>query len=498
MNIAQLPADITPVDVVETLIELHSAILRYHLATKAWLVFSPTSGWTWDHQEARVNELAVETLRYLECDVPEELDVTRKRRFAKIRRGRARQLMTSGGLNGILSLASKRVELVCPDTVIDTETYLIGTPNGILDLRSGEVTTFDPRQIITRRLPVSYDATARCVRWTRFLTEVLGAEQSVQDYFQELLGYTLSGDTREQKMWLFVGNGANGKSTLLRMMQNVLGGDYAQQSADSVLFGRTGSGGATPELVGLKGYRCAVLSESEYGQAISEGRVKTLVAGDTLRVRGLYQDYVQFMPQAKYFLATNHLPPVRGSDKGIWRRLVAVPFDHEFEVGGDPTLISDLTEELPGILAWAVAGATRWYQNGHLPPLPTSWQHATSRYRSEQDIVTAFLDECAVIDPSVNVGATELFNAFLTWCTSEGRQSLSQQDFGRRMTSTGLIERKPKGKDNRKHYFGVALSEAVVETSLGQRVDELCNHRPTAPPCPSFLTPDSLLTEVTQ
>jgi P4 family phage/plasmid primase-like protien len=497
MSTINLPADINAVDAVDALIELHGDDLRYHFINQTWLTFDPSLGWTWDHQGTRINELVVATLRHLENLVPAGLDITRTKKFARTRRSCARQMLNSGGLNGIIKLASRRAELNCPDAVIDAEPYFVGTPNGVLDLHSGEVTPFDRSHVITRRLPVAYYPEATCERWTRFLSETLGEGQSVHDYFQELLGYTLSGETREQKMWLFVGNGANGKSTLLRMMLNVLGGDYAQQTPDAVLFGRTSSGGASSELVRLKGYRCAALAETDYGQAISEGRVKTLVAGDTIAARGLYQEYQEFTPQAKYFLATNHLPPVWGSDKGIWRRLVVVPFDHEFEVGSDPTLMSDLTAELPGILAWAVKGAIRWYQNGHLPTLPTSWQDATSRYRAEQDTVTAFLDECAVMESSASVGATELLKAFTVWCRVEGRQPLGQQDFGRRMTSTGLVRRGPKGKDNRKHYFGLKLRAAADEAELGRLVDAVVDDLTATPPCTSLFPPDTLLTEAT-
>jgi P4 family phage/plasmid primase-like protien len=497
MTIQDLAADVTPVEVVDSIIELHGDNIHYHAITQTWLTYDAATGWTWDRQSSTVTDLAVKTLRHLATLVDGSLDLTRQRKFAKTRRGRCRQMMNCGGLNGILALASKRPELACGDGAIDAETFRIGTPSGVLDLRTGLVAPFARTSIITRRLPVDYDPKASCPRWTRFVAEVLGSGEGVHDYFQELLGYTLSGDTREQKMWLFVGNGANGKSTLLRTMQNLLGGDYAQQTPEAVLFGRQSSGGASSELVRLKGYRCAALTETDYGQSINEERVKKLVSGDTVAARGLYQEYQEFEPQAKYFLATNHLPVVRGSDKGIWRRLVVVPFDHEFEVGSDPTLRSDLEAELPGILAWAVKGAVRWYGNGRLAPLPAAWQDATSKYRGEQDTVRAFLDERAVLSPSATVGATDLFEAFEAWRADEGREVLTQQEFGRRMTSTGLVRRAAKGKGNRKHYFGVKLRDVASTGDVGGLIDGASDVRSDTPPGRSLPLPDGLVMEVT-
>ena len=163
-------------------------------------------------------------------------------------------------------------------------------------------------------------------------------------------------------MWLLVGSGSNGKSTLLHVLQRLLG-DYVQQSAESVLLGRPSAGGATNDLVRLKGIRCALLAETAQGQCFNEERVKGLVASDTVTARGLYKEYEEFIPQAKFLLATNHLPVVRGVDEGIWRRLLVVLFKNKFEVGSDTTLVQDpstnFQASLPGRFEAPYVGTTR-------------------------------------------------------------------------------------------------------------------------------------------
>ncbi len=457
MTITDLPGDITPVEATEALIELRGDDLRYNPSSQKWLYFCDSTGWAWDEENARLQSAVIETLRYLEVFVPEGLKDFELRSFKKQRRRRSRQMMNPGSINGIISLASKYRQLQCSDASIDAALDAVGTPNGVLDLRTGRVRPFARSEIVTKRLPVSYNPKATCKRWQRFLKEVLGPTKEVQAYFQDLMGYTLTGDTSEQEMWLLVGKGSNGKSTLLRAVKAALGYDYAQQTPEAVLLGRQASSGASSELVRLQGARCAILTETDYGQTINEERVKALVAGDDIAARALYQNFIEFTPQAKYFLATNHLPTVRGSDKGIWRRLVVVPFEKEFEVGADRSLPSELQAELEGIVAWAVKGAMRWYKQGGLPTLPVAWETATKNYRSEQDVLSAFLDECAEFVVGAFTGAAELYAAYAEWCGDAARPVMPQQEFGHRMNLIDAVSRRRRGKANRFHYAGVQL-----------------------------------------
>jgi P4 family phage/plasmid primase-like protien len=455
--ISDLPADITQIDVARALVELFGENIRYNPEAQMWLVFDPASGWEWDPYSFSVRQLVAFTLRALVEAIPEDLEGYQLRQFEKARRNRARQMETSGAINSIVSLASADQQIHCKEGDIDSIPDVVGTPSGAVDLRSGKLIPYASSWITTRRVAVDLDPTARCDRWELFLREVLGEDDEVQDYFQKLVGYTLTGHTNLQQMWLMVGRGSNGKSTLLRILQRVLGPGYAQQTPESVLFGRPSAGGASSELVRLKGVRCALLTETGYGQSINEERVKALVAADTVAARGLYREFEEFTPQAKFFLATNHLPVVRGSDKGIWRRLVVVPFDNEFEVHADPTLYQDLVDELPGIFAWAVRGAVRWYKTSRVLSVPTPWRLATSNYRLEQDALKGFLDERVVFEPAAFVGATELYEDYKAWCDVEGRQAISQNEFGPRMMATGSVNRARKGKQNRYHYVGVRL-----------------------------------------
>jgi putative DNA primase/helicase len=494
--VQDLPEDVTHVDVAQSLVELYRPNIRYNAETQTWFVFDPRTGWRRDPLCHQISALVVETLRTLADFVPKSPDKTTKRRFAKIRRIRTRRMENSGAIKGIVNLAAMDTSIHCASSDIDDIPWVIGTPDGMVHLSVGEWMPFGAGLFVTRRTLVHFDEVARCDRWEEFLREVLGDDDEVQSYFQQLVGYLLTGDTRLQQMWLLIGSGSNGKSTLLHILQKMLGPDYAQQTPESVLLGRPNVGGATNDLVRLKGVRCALLAETGHGQCFNEERVKALVASDTIAARGLYHEFEEFIPQAKFLLATNHLPIVRGTDKGIWRRLVVVPFNNEFEVGSDPTLYQDLVAELPGIFAWAVRGAVRWYDSTVDFTVPSAWSLATNQYRAEHDALKGYLDERAELNKAAFVGATELYNDYIAWCALDGRQSLSQSEFGQRMMATGLVTKERKFKANRYHYLGVALRPAVGPDAR-VRLDGVFDNHSATPPGPSLISPDSLLMEVT-
>ena len=495
MPINDLPADITQVDAADALIELHGSSLRYSRDHQRWLTFTDEAGWQFDEHESTMQARAIATLQHLEVLSPGDPNKRIEKRFKATRRSRARQMLAVGTMKSIVTIASKYPAVSCPGSFIDASPDLLGAPNGVVDLRTGVLLPFDESVIVTRRTTVAYNPMAKCPRWERFLVEVLGDDRSVQDYFHRLVGYLLTGETRQHQMWLFVGSGSNGKSTLVATIMKMMGAGYSQQAAESVLLAKMNSGAASSDLLRLKGVRCAMLTETGAGQSLHEERVKSLVSADTITARGLYKEFEQFIPQAKFVLATNHLPVVRGSDQGIWRRLVVVPFLAQFEVGTDPTLDIDLEAELEGVLAWAVKGAELWYAHG-LAPVPAEWQVATNGYRAEQDAIKAFLDERTVIERNLFVGASDMYNDYRTWCVENGRPLLTQSEFGQRMMATGLVTKGRKGKANHHHYFGVALrrnAEAEVEA----KVDGLFEDLSATPPSPSLIPPDSPFMEAT-
>jgi putative DNA primase/helicase len=282
----------------------------------------------------------------------------------------------------------------------------------------------------------------------------MSKNQNMIDFLQRAVGYSLTGDVRAQKLFFLYGTGANGKSTFLKIIQEMLG-DYAKQAAPELLVVKFGSSHPT-EVADLQGSRFVVAVEVEEGKRFAETLIKQMTGGDKIKARFMHQDFFEFNPTHKLFLAANHKPVISGTDEGIWRRIDEVPFTVTIpEVQQDKELIDKLRKELPGILAWAVRGCLEWQNQGLNEPPEV--RAATASYRSEMDIVESFINERCVLSSRAKANVTDLYEAFTDWCANNGEQQrLKSTDFAGRLAKRGF----KKDRDGRKGimWLGLALN----------------------------------------
>ena len=473
-------AYLTALDVADEFVRRYHDIVRFEPTTKGWLVFDARRGWCRDDNLVEVQDLLTSALRDLKSIVPEDVSSLEARRFTKTRQSSLRRLENQGSITSILTLASRHRALQVTADCIDARRDVFVAPNRVIDLRTGSSRTHQREHVALRRTGIDFDPAAGCPRFERFLDEVLGTDADVRAYRQPWLGYLLTGETRQHQMWLLTGAGSNGKSTLLHVLQRVLR-SYAQQAAESVVLAAATTGTATPELTRLRDVRLAVLSETGHGQNLNESRVKSLVSGDPVTARPLYGDFVEFEPVAKFLLATNTLPVVHGTDHGIWRRLVVVPFGATFDLDADPTLAADLAAESAGILAWLVRGAVAYYANG-LPDVPAAWRAATQSYRNASDPVGAFLAEHCELKAGVSVGATELYDAYCRDAEEKDLDVLTQSEFGRRLSTVPGVTKGRHGKANLHYYFGLRLVPTGLASAVPQTLHDIDDFVPTVSP----------------
>ena len=444
-----LPATPTQAEIAEEFAVRAGDGLRYAYEARTWFAYTPEEGWRANPSRSTVQMRLITVMRQLQAETLQTAADQRKRTRL------LRSMEKLGTVNSIADFASRCAPIEAELADFVEPAHLLGVRNGILDLQTQTLLPFAPDLLITRRVPWAYDPHATCPRWEAFLREVLGDDACVQEYIQRVVGYVLTGDTSLQQMWLCVGAGANGKSTFIRALQNLLGPDYAQQAPETVLLGKPSQGSATSELARLAGARLVALTETDQGQHLNETRVKSLVSGDPIAARELYQSIQEFEPTAKFFLATNHLPVVRGADEGIWRRLVVIPFERTFGVNIDPGLAGDLRAEMPGILTWAAQGALMWWSTKSIP-VPAAFTASTKAYRLEQDVLRGFLEDCTELVPDAKVEATALYQAYSKWCDEQGRAALTQSEFGSRMSKAHGPSIKG-GKAKRARYDGLRL-----------------------------------------
>ena len=331
----------------------------------------------------------------------------------------------------------------------DTDPYLLVCRNGVVDLKTGKFREAIAEDWLLKTNWVEYDSEAQCPRWLRFLDEIFRRNQNLIDYIQRAIGYTLTGDIREQCFFILYGSGANGKSVFLNVLLQLMG-EYGQSTPSSTLKEMGNVGNASPEIARLVNVRFVKSVEMKEQSRFNVERIKYLTGGDRIVARSLYREFIEFDPTHKIWLAVNHKPIIDEDSEAIWRRIHLIPFNvhfvepekaHEGDLVQDRGLPEVLKSELRGILNWAIQGCLTWQREGLRPPEEV--QMATETYRQESDVVGRFLEQETVREDGEEVSAKDLYEAYKSWCDSEGEEALKQANFGRRLTERGY-ERKKK------------------------------------------------------
>lgn len=325
----------------------------------------------------------------------------------------------------------------------DKDPWLLGTPGGTVDLRTGEMRPARREDMITKLTAVSPDSRQRPELWLRTLDQIFGGDKELIAYMQRLLGYSLLGKVTEHVLAFCYGTGRNGKSTILGTWQSIMR-DYAVAAPKGMLEESRHERHET-EIARLRGARVVTAQETERGSHWAETTVKWLTGGDRLTGRYMRQDYFEFEPQFTLIVSGNHKPKLRDVTPAIKERLHMIPFTRTFERGHcDPDLPVKLIEEWPGILAWAIEGCRMWHYIGLAPP--PAVRNATAGYLAEQDVLDGFLQECCTLDDAEAwEGSSDLFNRFTAWVTNRGKEPVSQKEFSTRLQSRFAHKRKDSG-----------------------------------------------------
>ena len=351
----------------------------------------------------------------------------------------------------MLELAKSEVP-VLPDE-LDTHPWLMNAPNGVVDLRTGELRPHRREDMMTKIAGAEYDPKVPTPKWAGFVERVLPDEE-LRVFVQRGSGYSATGDTSEQCLFINHGNGANGKSTWQEILAAALG-DYAMRTPTKTLLA-TRSDSIPNDVARLKGARFVSASESEEGRHLAESLIKELTGQDTISARFMRGEWFDFKPTHKLWLSTNHKPQIRGTEDAIWRRIMLIPWNVQIPPAEqDRTLLEKLHSELPGILAWVVRGCVAWQREGLRPPDEVT--RATAEYRAEMDVMSAFLDECCEQRANAWTYARDLYKAYEWWCMETGERAESQKRFGGRMKE--LYPSRRGGTRGAALYDGLLLKE---------------------------------------
>ena len=341
----------------------------------------------------------------------------------------------------------------------DADPWLLNTPAGTIDLRTGKSSTHNPVDYCTKIAAVAPGG--ECPLWLNFLAKIFEGDVELIAFVQRMAGYALTGITREHALFFLYGTGANGKSVLINTIAGMIG-EY-HRPAPIETFTTSAVDRHPTEVARLCGARLVTASETEEGRRWAESRIKELTGGDPIAARFMRQDHFEYQPQFKLVIAGNHKPGLKSVDEAIRRRFHLIPFNVTIPpVERDLELANKLKQEWPGILAWTIEGCLQWQSAGLKPPKAV--QQATTQYFEAEDSFALWLDECCKKNADGWESSSELFACWKNWASSKGEAVGTDKRLAQLLEANGLKrQRKSKGK---REFAGIRLLESAKVVSM--------------------------------
>jgi putative DNA primase/helicase len=452
------PPNLTELGNARRLIKLFGDDIRYDCARGSWVIWNKVrwapdeDGQIWRHAKKIPLALYAEASKTFEHD----------EREARIKWGRKSEQRRV--IEACVSLAKSESGVIVMPNRFDRDPSLINTPNGVVDLLTGELRPQKQDDLLSKVTAVPYDPTHPCPRWLEALSYIFASDEELIAYFARVSGYSISGFTGEHKMFLCYGPGRNGKNFVLDTIRGVAG-EYATVS-DPKIFLASGQNEHPAGLADLAGRRLVVTSEVDAGQQLAEGLVKRLTGDRTIKARFMNQNWFEFEMAAKIWMLANSKPEILGQDEGIWSRISIIPFDvfipENKRIKGYSEIL--VQEEGPGILAWLVEGCREWHRVGLHDPERVAV--ATKRYRSEQDVVGDFIQSCCIdckddaeVRDHYKVEVKALYKCYDDWCREMGERSpLTARRFTLELSNRGFRLWESNGRTYR---IGLALKSGA-------------------------------------
>ena len=313
----------------------------------------------------------------------------------------------------------------------DTQPDLINVENGIINLRNGELIPHSPDYHMSKIGYSEYSIEdKKPTRWLQFLEEITGGDKELQDYLQKAVGYSLTASTREQCLFICYGNGCNGKSTFMDVIITLMGTYALNMQAESIMI-KKHSSAVNTDIARLKGARFVTVAEPQEGMKLNESLIKQLTGGDKITARFLFAEEFEFKPEFKMWISTNHKPIINGTDNGIWRRIVLIPFLIKIPQDKiDRNLSYRLRKEMPQIMKWAVDGCIKWQKEGL--EKPACIQKASDEYREEMDVLSKFVDDCIEEGNQYDsLKANEVYEVYCKWANNNNEYCHTNTRFGK-------------------------------------------------------------------
>jgi len=343
-------------------------------------------------------------------------------------------------------------------TIFDSEKYLINLENGIYDIKHSKFLEHDPEYYFLSKIPVNYNKNAKIKKIKRFFKQVLKTDDIKR--LQELFGYCLYRDYPIQKSFMFLGEGANGKSTVLNLLKSMLG----NQNVSSVSLQELCENRFAP--ANLYGKLANVYPDLPDKTLTKTGMFKILTGGDNISAEQKFKAYFNFVNHAKLIFSANKLPESKDDTDAYFRRWEFINFPYAFYGKKcDAKILEKIStdNELSGLFNWSLTGLRRLLKNGCF----TNSQNVDEmreQYQRLSSPVAAFVMDCIEISQGSYIFKDDLYACFVQYCVNNGLPACAKNTFSTKLHEhVRVTEYRPPKQENRESrdraWLGIDFSD---------------------------------------
>jgi putative DNA primase/helicase len=413
--------------------------VRYCASDSAWYVYDRRR-WAQD-TTLQVEDLAGKALRGIYNEAAEAGDSEKGEMFGKW----AVRSEAAARRRAAVEIARSNRRVAIRPSDFNRNGWLLNCQNGTLDLRSGELRTHDPADLISKLAPVTYDPKARSPLWERVLAAATGGDEDYLRHLQRFLGYCLTAEVAAEYFAVAIGGTETSKSTILGAVSKVMG-DYAADVQPETFCTKDRVGGTRDDLLRLAGVRLALIPEADKRRHLDEAMLKRFVSGEGWPERGIYQRERDLQPVAKVVFHTNEMPQMSDDDDAVWRRALSWPFTHRpqhIHTSIKPTLLDPVVSG-PAILRWLVDGCLAWQRAGGAKKglgRATTVDEAKEAMRRSMNPLTDFFDEVCVFEGALWCSRSRLRAAYTSWCKEgNARRPIGAREFNSRLRAREVVD----------------------------------------------------------
>lgn len=370
---------------------------------------------------------------------------------------------SSGHRRSMIGMAKGEIAVTEHSSIFDKHKMLLNVANGTLDLETQELRAFRREDFLTKKALVSHDDFAGCPKFDDFMDFTFGGDKDLIHFMDKALGYTLTGNVSESCFFICYGLGANGKTTLIEVLMQILGSDFAKPAKFSTFVSSSGrSHDPKYEIGTFAGLRMITAVEPRKAGHLDEEVLKQVTGGDQIMARDIYKENVVYYPEFKLWLAMNNQPRILGTDEGIWRRVRLIPFMQRVP---ESRKVKDFhkvlfAEEGPGILNRLLRGLGAWQEEGL--EMPSAIAMATAEFRAEQNVIQSFFDVHTLSGKrSYHVKAGDLYDAYKKWAEDQNEYVMRGNEFAEELKRRGFEKR--RGHEDRQ-WWGITLKASPTES----------------------------------